>query len=77
MMMIEDIKKVTNNFLKEILENTGKQLEVIKEETKTKQNKTRNRNNIEITKGDNPGDRKPKKEIRSHRCKLPTTKYKR
>ena len=27
------------------------------------------RNNKEITKGDNPGDRKPRKEIRSHRCK--------
>jgi hypothetical protein len=28
-----------------------------------------NRNNKEITKGDNPGVRKPRKEIRSHRCK--------
>ena len=28
-----------------------------------------NRNNKEITKGDNPRDRKPRKEIRSHRCK--------
>jgi hypothetical protein len=27
------------------------------------------RNNKEITKGDNPGDRKHRKEIRSHRCK--------
>jgi hypothetical protein len=26
-------------------------------------------NNKEITKGDNLGDRKPRKEIRSHRCK--------
>ena len=26
-------------------------------------------NNKEITKGDNPGVRKPRKEIRSHRCK--------
>jgi len=31
--------------------------------------KTGNRNNKEITKGDNPGDRKPRKEIRSHRFK--------
>jgi hypothetical protein len=31
--------------------------------------KNGNRNNKEITKGDNPGIRKPKKEIRSHRCK--------
>jgi hypothetical protein len=27
------------------------------------------KNNKEITKGDNPGDKKPRKEIRSHRCK--------
>jgi hypothetical protein len=31
--------------------------------------KTENRNNKEITKGDHPGVRKPRKEIRSHRCK--------
>ena len=29
--------------------------------------KNGSRNNKEITKGDNSGDRKPKKEIRSHR----------
>ena len=33
MMMIEDIKKVVNNSLKEVQENTGKQLEALKEET--------------------------------------------
>jgi phosphoenolpyruvate synthase/pyruvate phosphate dikinase len=33
MMMIEDIKKDTNNSLKEIQENTGKQVEGLKEET--------------------------------------------
>ena len=33
MMMIEDIKKDINNSLKEIQENTGKQLETLKEET--------------------------------------------
>jgi hypothetical protein len=33
MMMIENIKKDINNFLKEIQENTGKELEVLKEET--------------------------------------------
>jgi hypothetical protein len=27
-----------------------------------------NRNNKEITKGGNPGDRKPRKVIKSHRC---------
>ena len=35
MMMIEDFKKDINNFLKEIQENTNKQLEVLKEETQT------------------------------------------
>jgi hypothetical protein len=33
MMMIEDFKKDLNNFLKEIQENTGKQVEALKEET--------------------------------------------
>jgi hypothetical protein len=33
MMMIEDFKKDINNSLKEIQENTGKQLETLKEET--------------------------------------------
>jgi hypothetical protein len=33
MMMIEDFKKVINNSLKEIQENTGKQLEALMEET--------------------------------------------
>jgi gas vesicle protein len=32
-MMIEGIKKDINNFVKEIQENTGKQLETLKEET--------------------------------------------
>ena len=32
-MMIEDFKKVINNSLKEIQENTGKQVETFKEET--------------------------------------------
>ena len=33
MMMIEDFKKNINNCLKEIEENTGKQVETLKEET--------------------------------------------
>jgi hypothetical protein len=33
MTLIEDFKKDINNSLKEIQENTGKQLEIIKEET--------------------------------------------
>jgi hypothetical protein len=92
MMIIENFKKDTNDFLKEIQKNTGKQIETLKEETQksfkvlqenpTKQvnklNKiqdlkmqtknSKEKNNKEITKGDNPGDRKPRKEIRSHRC---------
>ena len=84
-MVIEDFKKDISNSLKEIQENTGKQL-VLKEETQKSfkeleentlkqvwdMNKTiqdLNRNNKEITKGENPGVRKPRKEIRSHRCK--------
>jgi hypothetical protein len=87
MVMIEDFKKDINNSLKEIQENTGKQVEAFKEETKTPPknyrktqtdegieqshpgSKNGNRNNKEITKGDNPEDRKPRKEIRSHKCK--------
>ena len=34
MMMIQDFKKDINNSLKEIQENTGKQVEALKEETK-------------------------------------------
>jgi hypothetical protein len=33
MMMMEDYKKDINNSLKEIQENTGKQVEALKEET--------------------------------------------
>jgi hypothetical protein len=33
MMMIEDFKKDINNSLKEIQENTGKQIEALKEDT--------------------------------------------
>jgi hypothetical protein len=50
MMMIEDFKKEINNSLKEIQENTSKQLEALKEETqiplksyrKTQPNRSRN-----------------------------------
>lgn len=34
MMMMEDFKKDTNNTPKEMQDNTGKQVEVLKEETK-------------------------------------------
>jgi hypothetical protein len=89
MVMIEDFKKEINKPLKEIQENTGKQIEALKKETQkillritgknnqtgegNEQNhpgsKNGNRNKKEITKGDNPGDRKSRKEMRSHRFK--------
>jgi hypothetical protein len=89
MTMMGDFKKDIINFLKEIQENTGKQVEVLKEETqkflkelqentskRVKEfnkndpgSKNGSRNNREITRGDNSGDRKPRKEVRSHRCK--------
>ena len=84
MMMIEDFKKDKNNSLKEIQENTGKQVEALKEERQnslkelqentTKQvkelNKTIQDLKVEIetvkkSKGNNIGDRKCRKEIRS------------
>jgi ElaB/YqjD/DUF883 family membrane-anchored ribosome-binding protein len=88
-MIIEYFKKDISNVLKEIQENTGKQLEALKEKTqkslkelqentikqvkKIEQNhpgsNNGNKNSKEITKGDNTGDRKPRKEIRNHRCK--------
>jgi hypothetical protein len=87
MTMMEDFKKDINNSLKEIQENTDKQLGALKEETqkslrelqenttkqvielnKTIHSKNGSRNNKEIIKGDNSGDRNPRKEIRNHRC---------
>ena len=85
-MVVEDFKKGINNSLKEIQENTAKQVEVLKEETQNplknyrkiqrgdgiEQNHPRpkkgSRHNKENLKGDNSGDRSPKKEIRNHRC---------
>ena len=87
MMMIEYFKKDRNNSLKEIHENTGKQLQALKKEhnnplkkyrkTQTGEeieknhpvSKNGNTNNKEFTKGDNSGERKARKVIRSHRCK--------
>lgn len=85
-MMIEDLKKDINNFLKETQDDTGEQVEALKEETQKsvtgkhnetgegiEQNdpgsKSGNRNSKEITKKENLGGRKPRKEIRRHRCK--------
>ena len=44
MMMIEDIKKDINNSLKEIQENTGKQVESLQEETHESQEIQKNTN---------------------------------
>ena len=77
-MEVETIKKSQRETTLE-LENLGKRSGLIDASItnrikKTKeQNRPRsknvNRNNKEITKGDNSGDRKSRKEIRSHRCK--------
>ena len=87
-MLVEDFKKYNNNSLKEVQENTAKQVEVVKQETQKslkelqeKNNQTGNgieqnhprsknesRNNEENPKGDNSGDRSPRKEIGNHRC---------
>jgi hypothetical protein len=55
MMMIEDYKKDISNSLKETQENTSKQ---VKELNKTHiGSKNGSRNNKEITKGDNSGNK--------------------
>jgi hypothetical protein len=63
---VEDLKEETQKSLKELQGNKTKQ---VKELKKNPGSKNGNRNNKEIAKGDNPGDRKPWKEIRSHTCK--------
>jgi hypothetical protein len=51
--------------LKEIQKNKGKHLEALKEVTQNNPgSKNGSRNKEEITKGDNPGDSKPRKVIR-------------
>ena len=59
---VEALKEETQKSLKELDGNTTKQ---VKELSKTHPgSKHKNRNNEEITKGDNTGDRTPRKEIR-------------
>ena len=63
---VEDHKEETQKSLKELQENTTK---LVKKLSKTIQDlKTEVEKNKQITKGDNFGDRKPRNEIRSHRC---------
>jgi hypothetical protein len=61
---VEVLKEETQKSLKELQENTTKQ---VMELNKTSKNGSRD--NKEITKGDNPGDRNPRKEIRNYRYK--------
>jgi predicted transcriptional regulator len=64
---LEALKEETQKSLKELQENKTK---LVKELNKTIHDlKMEVGTNKEITKGDNSGDRKPRKEVRSHRCK--------
>jgi hypothetical protein len=63
----EETNKQTNKSLKELQEKLNQTGEGI--EQNHPGSKIGTRNNKEITKRDNPGDRKPRKEIRTHRCK--------
>jgi hypothetical protein len=63
---VEVLKEETQKSLKELEGNTTKQ---VKELNKTIQDLKMALETIKNTKGDNPGDRKPRKEISSHRCK--------
>jgi hypothetical protein len=66
MMMVENFKKEINNSLKELQENTTKQ---VMELSKTIQDiKNGNKNNEENPNGDNSRDRNPRKEIRKQMC---------
>ena len=77
MMMVEDIKKDFNNALKEIQENTAKELQVLKEkqENTSKQVMEMNKTILGLTrevdtikKAQSEADRNPRKEIWNHRC---------
>jgi len=79
-MMMEDFKKDIKNSLREMQENTSKQVEALREETqkslKLQKNTIKQVNELKMeietiknTKGDNPGYRKPKEETRSLRYK--------
>jgi hypothetical protein len=67
--MVEVLKEKMQNSLKELQENTTKQ---VKELNKTIQDLKMEIETIKKSQRatDNTGDRNPRKEIRSHRCKL-------
>jgi hypothetical protein len=63
---VEVLTEETEKSLKELQENTTKQvMELNKTHPRSKNGST---NNKENPKGDNPGDRNPRKEIRNYRC---------
>ena len=64
MMMVEDIKNEFNNSLKEIQENTAKQVEVLKEET---QNPLKNYRKIQRGDGIEQNHTRPKKGSRHNK----------
>jgi hypothetical protein len=65
---LEALKEETQKSHKDLQEKATKQNQV-KELNKTIQDlKKGSRNNKEITKGNNSGDRNPRKQIRNHRC---------
>jgi hypothetical protein len=73
---LKEIQETTGKQLEALKGETQKSLKEFKENNQTgkgnEQNHPRskngNRNNKETTKGDSSGARKPRKEIRSHRC---------
>jgi hypothetical protein len=62
---VEVLKEETQKSLKELQENTTKRDGI---EQNHPRSKNGSRNNEEYPKGDNSGDRNPRKEIRNHRC---------
>ena len=64
---IEAFKEGTPKSFQNLQENITKNMEEFKNTIQDL--KMEIEKNKEITKRDNPGDRKPRKEIRSHRCK--------
>ena len=66
MMMVEEYKKGINKEIQKY-RNTGEHIQTGERfEHNHPGSKNGSRNNKEITKGDNSGKRKPKKEVRSH-----------
>jgi hypothetical protein len=62
---VEAIKGETQNSVKELQENRTKHVKELNQPV----SKNGNRNNKEITNRDNIEDKKPRKEIRSNRCR--------